>query len=224
MNRYAVFGVGSFGRNVVRALFEQDQEVIAVDMDADSVESCTEFCSQAVVADATDKKALKALSIEMVDVAIVSLGERIDVITLAALHLVELGVPYVAVKAVSEDHEKILKALGVNEVIQPEKQAAVRLGTKLAMSHVMDVLQVVPGYAVVSMRATGDIVGRRVTELESDRIQVVMIHHLHQSMPALVPPDEEEENDLLMDQKIKNDGLSEFLLGSQSLLLRRSSV
>ncbi|MEZ5306085.1 MAG: TrkA family potassium uptake protein [Pyrinomonadaceae bacterium] len=189
MKRYAVVGLGSFGRNVVEQLFDEGKEVIAVDINEDAVRSCALISDRAVVADATDKDALRALELGDIDMAVVSLGERLDVITLVALHLKEMGVPYVAVKAISEDHRKILDAIGIDEVIQPEKEAARRLGKRLALHNVSDVLPIVAGYVVVSMTATDRIVGRKIGSLESKNIQVVAIQHSGESVPTLVPDD-----------------------------------
>jgi trk system potassium uptake protein TrkA len=200
MNRFAVIGLGSFGRSVVQRLFEEDEEVIAVDIDEDAVQACTDISHHSVVADATDKKTLSELMIGDVDIAVVSLGERMDIITLVALHLKELGVPYIAVKAISDDHVKILKAIGINEVIQPEKEAALRLGRRLALHNVDDVLQLFRGYSVVSMHANDKIAGRKIADLESKKIQVVAIQHADDRIPTLVPSDQEiiDVSDLLI--------------------------
>jgi len=200
MSRFAVVGAGSFGRSVVQQLFDEDEEIIVIDRDEDAVQACVDICQHAVAMDATDKSALDALSLGEVDIAIVSLGERMDVITLVALHLKELGVPYIAVKSISDDHDKILKAIGIDEVIQPEKEAAQRLGKRLSLHNVSDVLPLIKGYAVVSMRANDRIVGRKIAELESKLIQVVAIQHSDQRIPTLVPSDQEviESNDLLI--------------------------
>jgi len=192
MKRFAVIGLGSFGRNVVETLYEQGAEVIAIDIDEDAVQFCSNFSHHAVVADATDKSALEELAINEVDVAIVSLGERMDRITLSSLHLKELGVPFVATKGISNNHETILKAIGVNEVIQPEKEAAVRLATRLSMSEVIDVLPLVSDdYSVVSMHATERLIGSRIGDLESASIQVVAIQSADERQPKLIPSEDE---------------------------------
>lgn len=192
MKRFAVIGLGSFGQNVVRSLFEQGSEVIAIDIDEDAVQACADISHHAVVADATDKSALAELAVNEVDVAVVSLGERMDRITLCSLHLKELGVPYVATKGISDNHETILRAIGVDEVIQPEKEAALRLGMRLSLNDVIDVLPLVSDdYLVVSMNATERITGKRIGELESTKIQVVAIQSSDERQPKLIPSADE---------------------------------
>jgi trk system potassium uptake protein TrkA len=138
--RFAVIGLGHFGAYALRVLYEAGCEVIAIDLDAEAVREAAEFSERAVVADATDVQALESLGVADVDVAIVSLGERMDVITLAALHLKELGVPNIAVKSLSEEHGRILKAIGVHEIVHPEKDAATRLARRLVRQDVLEYL------------------------------------------------------------------------------------
>ena len=192
MKRFAVVGLGSFGHNVVRSLYDTGAEVIAIDLNEESVQACSEISHHAVVADATDKSALEQLGIKEVDVAVVSLGERMDIITLCSLHLKELGVPYVATKGISDNHAKILRAIGVNEVVQPEKEAAIRLGRRLSLSDVIDVLPLSSAnYSVVSLHASELIVGKQIQELESESIQVVALQGSDEGRPKLIPADTE---------------------------------
>ncbi len=191
MKRFAVIGIGHFGSTVARKLFEAGADVIVVDNDKDAIQDAAEFSTQAIHADATDKRALQSLGLEDVDVAIVSLGERMDVITLVALHLIEIGVVYTSVKALSADHAKILKAIGVSEFIHPEEESAIRLATRLSLNNVIDFLPMISGYSVVSMLATPRAIGKRVADLETMNVQIVAIQHKESEKPTLIPHDDE---------------------------------
>ncbi len=163
--RFVVIGLGHFGAHAASTLYAAGKEVIAIDRDQEAIQAMAENSSQAVVADATDKAMLRALGVGEADAAIISLGERMDVITLAALHVRELGVPYIAVKALSEDHGKILEALGVTEVIYPEKDVAVRLANKLSRTDVVDFLPLMPGFSIIEIKTPPEFVGRTLKEL-----------------------------------------------------------
>jgi len=165
LRRFVVIGLGHFGAHAAATLYASGKEVIAIDMDPDAVQGLADNATQAVVADATDRSMLASLGVQDADVAIISLGERMDVITLAALHCKELGVPYVAVKAISEDHGRILEALGVDEVIHPEKDMAVRLANKLARTDVVGCLPLMPGYSIIEIKTPPEFVGRSLKEL-----------------------------------------------------------
>jgi trk system potassium uptake protein TrkA len=178
--RFAVIGLGNFGAHVARTLYQAGRDVIAIDMNSEAVQDIAEWATQSVVADATERHTLESLGIGDVDAAIISLGERMDVITLAALHVKEMGVPFIAVKALSEDHGRILHALGIHEVIHPEKAMAVRLGNRLARTDVVDFLPLLPGYSITEIKAPTDFIGRTLRDLalrNTLNVQLVAIEH-----------------------------------------------
>ena len=189
MKRFAVIGLGHFGASVARKLYEEGREVIAIDADKERVQDAAEYSEQAICADATDKRTLENIGLNEVDAAIVSLGERMDVITLAALHLKEIGVPYLIVKAISADHEKILRAIGVNEVIHPEEFAAQSLATRLSLFGVSDFLPILPTYSVVLLKTPKCFLNQTVSVMESKNVQVVAIQRGKEMI--LTPSDED---------------------------------
>jgi trk system potassium uptake protein len=179
-NHFAVIGLGHFGAHAARTLYEANKTVIAIDNDAEKVQDAAEFATQAVIADATDKAALIALGIPEVDAVIISLGSKMDVTILAALQVIELGIPFVAVKALTEDHGKILHAIGVHEVIHPEKDMAIRLASRLSRKDVIDFLPIVPGYSITEIKAPPEFVGKTLRELSlrnTLKVQLIAIQH-----------------------------------------------
>lgn len=64
MKRFAVIGLGKFGFHVARALFEDGNEVVAMDTDRVKVQAIDPHSTEAMVFDATDKEALKSLGLE----------------------------------------------------------------------------------------------------------------------------------------------------------------
>ena len=69
--KFAVIGLGSFGSNVAKTLYEKGNEVLAVDKDKQKIEEVKAFVSHAVHMDADDKENLLALGIQDMDVVIV---------------------------------------------------------------------------------------------------------------------------------------------------------
>ena len=174
--RFAVIGLGHFGSYVARTLYEGGKELIAIDLDPEIVRDAAAYSTDALVVDATDRTSLEAVGLNEVDVAVISLGERMDIITLAALHLKEIGVPFIAVKALSEEHGRILKALGVDEIIHPEKDSAIRLGHRLMHHDLVDLLPVMPGYSIAQMRTPPEFVGKSLRELSlRNRLSVQLV-------------------------------------------------
>ena len=76
--KFAVIGLGSFGKHVAKTLYERGHDVLAVDCDKDKIEELKVSVSHAVQMEAADKENLEALGIKDMDVVIVSLGPNME--------------------------------------------------------------------------------------------------------------------------------------------------
>ncbi len=91
--KFLVIGLGNFGSNLARRLFERGQEVIAIDLNDKKIIEAKDYVSEAIVADATQRETLEQLGLGTIDTAVISLGEdRIDASVLATLHLRDMGI------------------------------------------------------------------------------------------------------------------------------------
>ena len=82
MKRAVVIGLGIFGANIVKQLFESGLEVIAIDKTKDAVQRVKDFSTKAIIADGTDKDIMDSIGIREDDVVIISFGEDLAASTL----------------------------------------------------------------------------------------------------------------------------------------------
>ncbi|MDT8317224.1 MAG: TrkA family potassium uptake protein [bacterium] len=151
MRRFAVIGLGNFGFNVARRLYEDGHDVIAIDLNKDIIQQVKEYSTQSIIADATERGTLETLGIDDTDVAVVSLGEKLDASILVTLHLKEMGVGKIIVKALTGDHAKVLGLIGATEVVFPERDMAIRLAERLSCPTVLDQVEFKEGYSVLEI-------------------------------------------------------------------------
>lgn len=176
MGRYAVIGLGKFGATVVRTLNQRGHEVIAIDQDRERVQDVRDASAQAIEADCTDQDTLRALGIQDVDAAVVSLGERMDASVLVTLYLRDLGLKEIVVKAISEDHGKVLHLIGATEIVHPERDTARRVARGLGLRSIVEYLPLAADSSLVEVRLPESFVGRTVAELEiRKRFQVLVV-------------------------------------------------
>jgi trk system potassium uptake protein len=128
---YLIIGMGRFGQAVARRLIERGQSVLAADNDAKLIQDVSEWATQAVVLDATDRDALIEIECRYFDTAIVAIGANFEASVMATALLKELGVRTVMAKALSSLHEKVLLKVGADEVIFPERDAGFALADRL---------------------------------------------------------------------------------------------
>ena len=166
---FGVIGLGTFGYHVARTLTQGGAEVIACDVDVEKVREISEYVSLAYVLDAMDAKALKESGIANVDVAVVSVGENIEASILIVVQLKELGVKEIVAKAVNPLHGKVLEKLGVDRVVYPEKEMAIRVAHSLLAGEFIEEIPIGEKHSLFELKAFDFMLGKTLKELDVRR-------------------------------------------------------
>ncbi|MGG4000224.1 potassium channel family protein [Anoxybacillus kestanbolensis] len=163
---FVVIGLGRFGGSVCRTLSEQGMEVLAIDTNEDKVNEYASIASQAVVADSTDENVLKSLGIRNFDHVIVAIGDNIQASILTTLILKELGVEKITVKATNDYHEKVLKKIGADHIVHPERDMGERIANNMISNNVLDYLELSDRHSIVEIVANERLHGHSLLELD----------------------------------------------------------
>jgi trk system potassium uptake protein TrkA len=188
--KFAIIGLGSFGSNVAKTLYERGHEVLSVDRDKEKIEAAKSFSTHAVLMDSADKETLAAVGIKDMDVVVVSLGPEMEASILTVLHLHELGVQRIVAKALTEDHAKILNAVGATEVIYPEKDMAIRTALKLTSPNILECLPLMSGVSIQEIAPPEKFIGKSLKDLDLRNkygIQVIAVRELVPERTVYVP-------------------------------------
>ena len=162
-----VVGLGRFGRGVARTLFELGYEVTAIDRDERQVEAVSGFVALATQGDGSDEDLLRALQAERSAVAIVAQGSHLESSVLATLVLKRLGVPWVVAKANNELHGEVLRRVGADRLVFPERDAGVRLAHTLAVPRVDDYITLSPTSGIAKFAAPPNLIGRTLADVHA---------------------------------------------------------
>ncbi len=165
MKQFAVIGLGRFGFSVAKTLGEKNCQVLAIDIEEEKVQDISEFVTRAVQVDATDEKALRAVGIEDVNVAVVAMRE-IEASILITLTLKEIGVEKVVAKAAGTDHGKILERVGATRVIFPERDMGSRLASNLLAPKIVDYINLSDAYSVLEMIPPQNFIGKSLRDID----------------------------------------------------------
>jgi trk system potassium uptake protein TrkA len=169
MKRFAVIGLGRFGRKLAISLSASGAEVIAIDRDKDVVEQIRDQVGQAVRLDSTDEKALRSQSIDRVDVAVVSFGTgstTFETAILTVASLKAIGVKQVFARAQTQLAGQVFTKIGADEIIYPEIESAQRWAYKLIAPQVSDKIDFAPGYSLARITAPQSFDMKTVVELQ----------------------------------------------------------
>lgn len=190
MKQFAVIGLGNFGYYLAVHLYKKGHEVLAIDKNPKLVQEIKDHVSQAIVADATDRKALEDLELKEMDTAIVCIGSILSNSILATLNLKDIGVNHVLAKALSEAHGRILEKIGASEVVFPEKDLAISLAERLHNPNMIEYLPFVEGYSIIESAPPKGFIGKSLRELNLTNrygIQVVAIKEIIPDRLNLIP-------------------------------------
>jgi len=166
MKEFAVIGLGNFGAAVAQELTRLKCRVTAIDVDKTRVQELSERTHLAILGNATERAFLVNLEVEKFNCFVVSTGTDSHASILITLFLRELGAKRIIVKANSENHAKILRAVGATEAIIPEKQMALKLSQSLAETSLVDYLPLSGEYCVTEIPAPPKFINKSLQELK----------------------------------------------------------
>ena len=159
----------------MRELADKGFEVIAIDKSKEAVQRVRDLASKAIVADGTDKEIMAQIGIQEDDTVIISFGEDLAAATLITLHLKQLKVKTIVVKAPNEEHKMILEKVGATDVIIPEKEIANKVARSLISPNVFDYLPLSDDYMIFEMAPPESFLGKTMAELQLRSLYNVMV-------------------------------------------------
>jgi len=190
MKQFAIIGLGNFGYYLATHLYEKGHDVLAIDKDHNLVQKIKDHVTQAVVADATDFKTMNSLSIHEMDAAVVCIGTDLDASIHTTLILKDVGARQVYAKANTEPHGRILRKVGAQEILFPEKDLAISLAERLHNPSLLDYLPFFEGYSIVELKPRESFVGKELKELDLINkygVQVIAIKKAASGRLSMIP-------------------------------------
>lgn len=161
-----VIGLGTFGAKTATRLFEKGAEVIAIDNNPELVEKLKDRVSHAICLDVTQEKAIRSTNISDVDVAIVAIGDNIEMSILAVAMLRKLGVGKIIARATNNLHEHVLQEIGASEIIKVEEEMGEIVASKIVAPHVLQRYNFAAGYSIVELRLGKKYAGKTLVECQ----------------------------------------------------------
>ena len=89
--KVGVIGLGRFGSQVAISLAQKGFDVLAIDLSEDAVTELKDVVTRAVILDATDEKAMRAVQVDNLDMAVVAFGTNVQESLLSVALLQKLG-------------------------------------------------------------------------------------------------------------------------------------
>ena len=190
--RICVIGLGQFGRHLAVEL-AKDCEVLAIDRNQSVINEIGDQVQRAYCLDSRDFASLSTVVGDDFDDAVVSMSENMEASILTVLHLRRLKLPHIHAKATSRDHAEILKAIGADSIIFPERETAARLATQLINRNLLDYIPLSENYMVMQITPPDWAIGKTLLQLDLrkrfDIFVIAVKEHVPERTAFLPGPD-----------------------------------
>ena len=160
-----IIGLDRFGMSLAMALEPYDCEVMAIDTSAELVDDIAPHVTHAAKVDAMDADSLRKLGASNFDVAVIAIGDDLEASIMIALTLKELNMPYIIAKSRDEKHTKLLNMIGVDRVVQPEREAGIRIAKNIMHKSVIERVEFGKEYSVLEIETPKEWIGQSLNRL-----------------------------------------------------------
>jgi trk system potassium uptake protein TrkA len=164
-NLYGIIGVGRFGLSLAENLTNSGKTIIAIDKDSQKLTPLKNTIDHLLTLEELSRDSLRDAGIAECGTVIVCIGKDIEANILATLNAIELGVPRVYAKAISDDHSRILEKIGAS-VVNPEVEMGAKLAKTLSAKLTLDVLPIGEDFSIVEVQCNEKFFGKSVIDLD----------------------------------------------------------
>ena len=198
--QYAVFGLGSFGESVAVTLQELGCEVVVVDNHMERIENISPYVSYAVQADIEDPEVIRSLGARNLDGVVVAVADDMEASIMATLVSKEIGVPYVLAKAKNDLHAKVLKKIGADSIIFPEKEIGQSVARNLVSGEFVDWISLSPDYSITEIAVPEKWIGKSLSEIDVRRTKDVNVVgvRIGEKIQVTIDPEEPLQKEMML--------------------------
>ena len=188
MRSMLVIGAGRFGKNLAIKLTELHNEVMLVDVNEEAVQKMEPFVTRVQIGDCMDRDVLAELGVRNFDVCFVCISDNFQSSMEITSLLKELGAPYVVSKSDREIHADLLKKIGADDVVYPERDMAQRTAVRYSAKGAFDYIELSSEYAIVEVEPPENWIGRNIRELDvrtKHRVNVIGVRNGKHILPLI---------------------------------------
>ncbi len=185
--QFVVLGLGSFGASVAVTLQQLGCDVVAVDQDMERIEDVADRVTYAMQADIGDPELFDVLGKESFDGIVIASSENLEGSIMATLAAKEAGIPYVLCKAHNKRYAEVLRKVGADAVVFPEKEMGKRIAKNLVSANLAD--WIAPDYSVVEAAIPEKWIGRTLKELDVRKTYEVNVVGIKEGERVEITPD-----------------------------------
>ena len=148
MKSIIVIGLGRFGRHMAKKFSEQNNDVMAIDINEERINNVLSVVTNALIGDATNEQFMETIGVRDFDLCVVAIGDNFQSSLETTALLKDLGAKFVLARASRDVHAKFLLRNGADDVIYTEKETAERLAVKYGSDNIFNYIELNDEYSI----------------------------------------------------------------------------
>ena len=148
MKSIVVIGLGRFGRHMAKKFSEQNNDVMAIDINEERINNVLSVVTNALIGDATNERFMETIGVRDFDLCVVAIGDNFQSSLETTALLKDLGAKFVLARASRDVHAKFLLRNGADDVIYTEKETAERLAVKYGSDNIFNYIELNDEYSI----------------------------------------------------------------------------
>lgn len=169
MKSILVIGQGRFGRHFAQKLLELHNEVMIVDKNAELINSLAAQFTDSCIGDCSREDLIASLGVRNFDICVVAIGEDFQSSLVITSLLKQYGAPYVIAKANQEIQANLLRKIGADEIVYPEREMAEKLAVHCSAKNVFACIELTDQYALYELPVPEKWIGETIGSLDVRR-------------------------------------------------------
>lgn len=169
MKSILVIGMSRFGHHLAKKMQELGNELMIVDIDEERIERYAPEFPDSQIGDCTDETVINALGVKNFDLIFVTMSDDFQSSLVVTSLLKKAGAPRVIATASRDIQTDILKKIGADEVIDPDKEISEKLAVRFNANNISDYVPLASGYGIYEMPIPQDWAGRSVGDIDVRR-------------------------------------------------------
>jgi trk system potassium uptake protein TrkA len=186
MKSILIIGMGRMGRHLANKMQELGNEVMVIDKDPAIIEGLTVSYTDTHIGDCTNESVIRALGVGNFDICFVTIGEDFQSSLVVTSLLKKYGAARVVAKAKQDIQSELLKKIGADEVVCPEREIAEKLAVRYNADNIFDFIPLTSAYSIYEIPILTNWVGKTIQALNIRKkymVNIVAVKQANQLLP-----------------------------------------
>lgn len=180
MKSVLIIGMGHMGRHLASKLQTLGNEVMIVDKNPDVITALSDRFTDSNICDCTNESIIEALGVDNFDICFVTIGEDFQASLVVTSLLKQYGARMIVSKAKQKIQADLLRKIGADEIVWPEKEIAEKLAVRYNADNIFDYIPLTAEYSIYELPVPAAWVGQSLTELNVRRkyqVTIIAVKH-----------------------------------------------